>query len=400
MDKNTQNWKEFTLGNPQEEPPRRVDKKHRRRKRVRFALVFLLVLAIVAAAILWDRGTFDGLRRSVLYYRAEKDETGCAQLYTYPSDKTSCFLSLGGSLVNASQNQLQLIDESNDVLYSASVQFLKPAVGARGGLGLVYDVGGTGVYVLNSKGLRWQKTMEGEVLIAALSDGGYTAVVYNNSGYKAGVSVFDSEGREVFAFLSADRFLLHAAVSHDGKSVAIISLGQDDGVFASYMTIYRLSSTEPAAECIMENNMIYQLGTVGNTFCAVGDESLFFVDGNGTIRGTYHYGDEYLRRCSLTGNGYAALLLGHYKTGTDTKLLIIDPNGDEQAVTALDSEVLNLSAAGRYVAVLYSDSMTIFDKALTQQAALTDSSEGRAVLMRDDGSAVIAGAARASLYLP
>ena len=400
MDKNTQNWKEFTLGNPQEEPPRRVDKKHRRRKRWRFVLVCLLVLAVVTAAILWDRGTFDGLRRSVIYYKANKDETGCAQLYSYPSDKTSCFMSLGGSLVNASQNQLQLINESNDVVYSANVQFLKPAVSTRGGLGLVYDVGGTGVYVLNSKGLRWQKTMGGEVLSAAISDNGYTAVVYNESGYKAGVSVFDGDGHETFAFHSADHFLLHAAVSHDGKSVAIVSLGQDEGVFASYMTIYRLTSTEPVAECVMENNVIYQLGTVGSTFCAVGDESLFFVDGDGVLRGTYHYGDQYLRRCCLTGNGYAALLLGHYKTGAQAQLLIIDPNGDEQAVTALDSEVLSLSAAGRYVAALYSDSLTIFDKTLTEQASLTESSEGRAVLMREDGSAVIAGAARASLYLP
>ena len=400
MDKNTQNWKEFTLGNPQEEPPRRVDKKHRRRKRFRFILLCLLTLIVVTAALLWEKGTFDGLRRSVVYYRADKDETGCAQLYSYPSDKTSCFLSLGGSLVNASQNQLQLINESDDVIYSANVQFLKPAVSTRGGLGLVYDVGGTGIYVLSSKGLRWQKTLEGEVFSATISDNGDTAVVYNESGYKAGVTVFDSEGRELFAFHSADRFLLHAAVSHDGKSVAIISLGQDDGIFASYMTIYRLTSTEPVAECVMENNVIYQLGTVGNTFCAVGDESLFFIDGNGTVRGTYHYGDAYLRRCCLTGNGYAALLLGQYKTGTQAQLLIIDSNGDEQAVAALDSEVLSLSAAGRYVAVLYSDSMAIFDKTLTEQAVLTESSEGRAVLMREDGSAVIAGATRASLYLP
>lgn len=400
MDKNTQNWKEFTLGNPQEEPPRRVDKKHRRRRRWRFALLCLLVLGIVVVSVLWDRGTFDGLRRSVLYYKAEKDETGCARLYSYPGDKTSCFLSLGGALVNASQNQLQLINENNDVVYSTPVQFLQPAVSSRGDLGLVYDVGGTSIYVLSDKGLKWQKTMDGEIYSAAIGDNGSTAVVYNERGYKAGVMVFDSEGRELFAFHSADRFLLHAAVSHDGRSVAIVSMGQDEGTFASYMTVYRLTSTEPAAECKMTNNVIYQLGSVGNTFCAVGDESLFFVEGNGTLRGTYHYGDRYLRRCSLTGNGYAALLLGNYKTGAQTRLLIIDPNGDEQAVVELDSEVLSLSAAGRYIAALYSDSMTIFDKTLTEQTSLTESSEGRAVLMREDGSAVIAGAVRASLYLP
>ena len=400
MDKNTNNWKELTLGNPQEEPPHRVDHRHRRRRIALFLLLVLLVLAGVTLAILWDRGTFDGLRRAVLYRRAAKDETGCAQLYSYPSDKTSCFASLEGSLVNASQNQLQLIDETDNVLYSAAVKFQKPAVTARNQRALVYDVGGTSLYVLGAKGLLWQTTMDGEILSANISDTGHTAVVFNKSGYKSAVSVYDAGGREVFAFHSADRFLMTAAVSRDGRSVAMISMGQEGGTFASYLTVYRLTSATPVGSCTLSGNVIYELGTVGDTFCAVGEQSLFFADAQGRLTSTYHYGDEYLRRCCLTGEGYAVVLLGHYKSGAQAHLMIIDPNGDELSVETVDSEVLSLSAAGRYVGVLYSDALTVYDKNLRPLATLTESSQGRAVLMREDGSAVMAGSTRASLYLP
>ena len=44
MDNNTNNWKEFTLGNPQEEQPRRVAKSSKRKP--------LLALLIVAALYL------------------------------------------------------------------------------------------------------------------------------------------------------------------------------------------------------------------------------------------------------------------------------------------------------------------------------------------------------------
>ena len=44
MDNNTNNWKEFTLGNPQEEQPRRVAKRSKRKP--------LLALLIVAALYL------------------------------------------------------------------------------------------------------------------------------------------------------------------------------------------------------------------------------------------------------------------------------------------------------------------------------------------------------------
>ena len=64
------------------------------------------------------------------------------------------------------------------------------------------------------------------------------------------------------------------------------------------------------------------------------------------------------------------------------------------------SEVLGISAAGRYIAVLYSDRLTIYDKNWNEHATLEGVSTARQVLMRADGSAVLAGSASASLYLP
>mgnify|MGYP004537573431 CR=1 FL=1 len=77
-----------------------------------------------------------------------------------------------------------------------------------------------------------------------------------------------------------------------------------------------------------------------------------------------------------------------------------DGDGNELGGCDIDGEVLDMSTAGRYVAVLFSDRLTIYDKYLTEVATLPDVSEARAVLMRDDGSAVLAGASGASLYLP
>ena len=67
---------------------------------------------------------------------------------------------------------------------------------------------------------------------------------------------------------------------------------------------------------------------------------------------------------------------------------------------AVGSEVLDLSAAGRYLAVLYSNKLVIYDQKLRECAVLEDVSSARRVLMRSDGSAVLAGTNAASLYLP
>ena len=116
MKYNTQKLYDLPEGNRQEDAPRRVEKKKkRRRKWLWLTLLTVLILAGVAAALLWDANAFDGLRRSLLYARAEKDETGCAKLYSYDSDEARCFAPLGGSLAILSEGRLQVLNEHSEV---------------------------------------------------------------------------------------------------------------------------------------------------------------------------------------------------------------------------------------------------------------------------------------------
>lgn len=108
-------------------------------------------------AVLWDANSFDGLRRSIIYARAEKDETGCAKLYYYENDATSRFAAIDGSLVTVAANQVRLLDERSQVLYQNSVRFLHPDLVSGGGVAVAYDIGGTALYALDSKSLRWRR---------------------------------------------------------------------------------------------------------------------------------------------------------------------------------------------------------------------------------------------------
>ena len=100
---------DFNRGDAQEEQPRRVAKKSRRPFLV-LAVAALLAVGAVTAAVLLDRSSFDGLRRSIIYAKAEKDENGCAQLYRYSSDQSGRFASLEGSLAIVSMHQVTVLD--------------------------------------------------------------------------------------------------------------------------------------------------------------------------------------------------------------------------------------------------------------------------------------------------
>lgn len=400
MKKDTQSIYDLPQGDLQEEQPRRLRQKKKPRKWLWLTLIVLVVLGAVAAAVLWDANSFDGLRRSIIYARAEKDETGCAKLYYYENDATSRFAAIDGSLVTVAANQVRLLDERSQVLYQNSVRFLHPDLVSGGGVAVAYDIGGTALYALDSKGLRWQQETEGELLAVTVNPHGYVTAVYNKSGAKAAVTVWDSNGAAVFTFQSAQRFVMTAALGQDDRTLAAVTMGQEDGKFQSFLVLYHTDSDKMVATTPVDGGVAYALETLQREFCAVTEQGLYLLDSGGELKASYSYGGQFLRRCVVGDGGWAALLLSRYKSGGYASLITVDGDGNELSGCDIDGEVLDISTAGRYVAVLFSDRLTIYDKYLTEVATLPDVSKVRAVLMRADGSAVLAGASGASLYLP
>ena len=364
---------EFDQGNLQEEAPRRVQRRKRPElKPIWFAAVAVVLLAVVLIAALTDTTAFDGLRRSVTYARAKKDETGCAQLYHYAADRTSCFASLDGSLAIVTNSQLLVMQEDGQVVCNETVKWTSCTVTGTGSLAAAYDIGGSDVYVLNAQGLVRKITCGGEILSVTLTREGRLAVTLNERGYKAAVEVYDEDGVKGFAFHSADSFLMTSSVSRNGKEMAAVTMGQSQGSFTSSIVLYKLDRQEAYATCDLAGVAVYDLGLVGKRYCAVAEDSLHFIDQKGRAAASYSYDGGVLRRCSLGGDGYAAVLLGRYKVGSQLRLVTVNSDGKELGSLDLDGDVLSMSACGRYVAVL----------------------------LRSDGSAVLAGSAAASVFLP
>lgn len=77
-------------------------------------------------------------------------------------------------------------------------------------------------------------------------------------------------------------------------------MGQEDGSFVSSLALYRLGREERYAECLLpENAVVYDLGAVGGSYCAVMETGLQFVTTGGKLAGSYSYDGGYLHRCSL-----------------------------------------------------------------------------------------------------
>ena len=369
---------------------------------LRVLLTLLIVLAVVVAAAWKDLKSLDSVKRLFSYNKITQDEQGKAELYAFSNDRSNVFALLGDHLIVASTTNVTVLGDDGSIVYSGSVQLASPAIAVGGQTAAVYDIGAQTLLVFSASGLVRDMSGEcsGSILSVSLNPSDYLSLNAEKSGYKSTVTVYDASGEKVFAFNSSERYVIDAAVLRDCKHMAAVTLGEANGAVANTVSLYSLGSEKAASVNTLTGSLLLSLDSVAGSLACLTDESLTFFTAGGSLAGSYRFEYPYLRGVSMEGDGFAALLLSRYRSGSALRIVTVGTDGE--ALGGLDSrgEVLSLSAAGNYLAVLYSDSLVIYTPQMEEYARLVGTEYARAVIMRDDGTAVLIGSASAWLYIP
>ena len=166
------------------------------------------------------------------------------------------------------------------------------------------------------------------------------------------------------------------------------------------LTLYALDSEQKLDEATFSGSMILALGGVGGKLAALEDDRLTLFGPDGSLAGSCRFDYPYLRAASMDGDGYAVLLLSRYRSGSALRLMTADAEGNVLGTLDEQREIVDISAAGAYVAVLYTDSLTIYNRDLSVCAALNGTDFAKLTIMRPDGTALLVGASRAWLFIP
>ena len=137
-----------------------------------------------------------------------------------------------------------------------------------------------------------------------------------------------------------------------------------------------------------------------DTLLALCDTRLAMADLEGNQILDYPYGSLYLHDYAFGGRDFCALLLGRYQAGNICELTTFDLEGQELASLELSEEVLDMSAAGNYLAVLYSDSLVIYTQDLQEHARLDGTDYAGHVIMESGGTAMVITGTVAWRFLP
>lgn len=217
----------------------------------------------------------------------------------------------------------------------------------------------------------------------------------------------------IFEFKSSRRFVVDAYVTNDADSVAAVTLGQENSVFVSNVVLYDLTGSaaredsqvdggvevDASADYDISNGLVAAIGQQGNQLVTVSDTCLTFANQKGEVSATYAY-DGYLREFDLSGDDFTVLLLNRYQTGSVGRLVTVGTDGAGIGLAGCPAGDLGRFCGRTVPAVLYMDSLVIYNQQLQEYATLQGTDYARSVLMRQDGSALLLSSESAILFLP
>ena len=365
-------------------------------------IVLAVALALVVAVAFRDSLNLDSVKRWFTYRSLARSDSGRAESFPYDGDLTDTFAVLDGDLLVCSRNAICLYSGSGTQYINQQVSMENPVVNTNGSLAVVYDAGGSSLYILGQRALVWSVQDLEPILSARLNRNGQLTVATQSSGYRGTVTVYDAAYSPVMSVELTSAFVMDAALSDDGHTLATLTVGQTSGAFSTGLELYSMDYVggeyEPDLTCQLGSGVVLETRHTASAVWTLGDLGLTVTGHDGLSSGV-SWTDKHLRRYTLSGDGFAAALLGKYRAGSQAELWVVDAQG-QRRVLNINEQVMSISAAGRYLAVLTGDRLDIYTDELELYDTLEGTQGARVVLLMADGSAVLISADSAGYYIP
>ena len=382
--------------------PKRIKKPNFLVRLLALCATGLLLLGALLAVVYRDQLNLDAILRRISYRSMQTSDTGEAAPFTHAGGSKLDLAYLEGGIVTASAAGAHYYDWNGGLLAEQVLSLENPVLEASRSTGVVYDAGGQSLFAFRGSEEVFSLTLTGsaDLLSVRPNDSGWLAVTAQQSGFKGAVTVYNSRGSEVIQISLSTTFAVDAAVSPDCKTVAAVTIGQENGVFFSRLLLYPVNQTEPSAQIDLGSLTVLDLDYEDDLIWVLGEDRLLMVNPQDASVQSYTFSPSYLKGCSLGGDGFALLLTGRYRSGGATRATVV--HGGDQTVRNIEltGQVLDCAAAGPYCALLTGAHLTIYDQELNQYAFLADAQSARQLDLSPNGSALLANDQQAWLYIP
>ncbi len=185
-----------------------------------------------------------------------------------------------GNIFALTDTDMVSYNKNGGSFFTVSHGFSNPSAAVSEARSLIYSYQEKKYIIANYKSVLAENEMSGNILFGNMSRSGHYVLVTKSTGYEAQAEVYDKNFNSVYKWFSADDSISAATLSPDGKRLALVTLGVQNGAFKSTVYCLTYDSANPIFKFELDEPVL-ELKTISSgCFAAVMNNGIIFYDWN------------------------------------------------------------------------------------------------------------------------
>ncbi len=349
-------------------------KKRRRKRWIKRIILFLILALVIGGALL----AFSYFQDFDFSFGQDGDGENTGFPIALAGDQTVSLGRMGNDLVLLSDTRIQVFTESGKQVMSSNHGYSNPVFKSTDRRLLVYDRGGGGFKLENSRGTVQEKTLTDNIVLGEISDEGNVAIVTQSDRYSSVLHVYDSALEELFVWYSEDQ-IVALDFKDGGRGCVAATISTQGGEMISSLTGLDFSSEEEEYSTDVKGVMALSVDikASGQTQM-IGDTMACSFGADGSLKNSYPYNKKLLQYANHFDKG-AVLLLTDADTNVENTAVVLGSDGLESAAKQVESRILDMDCSGDRILLIaeetaYSYNLSLEDE--KQKACGVDAQRG------------------------
>ncbi len=318
-------------------------------------LLLLIAVMVISAVISRASGV------SVAALGSSEEKGGI--IYDTLPDSIKNIEKYSSGVVMLTDTAVDYLDSAGKKLASNSHQYSQPVIVPKASAILLYDKGGTSFRIEKNSKVYNTYTVASPITCATIDKyGNYAYVLNEDGGFQSHLYVYSYKGKKLFEWGSASDYCIGAAISDNGRNIALSMLSVKNGEYISKVILFSFKGSEAEYSVELPDCTAFRLEFLtGKNLAVFTDNGIYTINKNGEAIKKSDYSPSEIMHSSVSDKGISSVALALHGNTRDSLLTVFNKKFDSVYSLEYSSEIYSTCSSDKYVAVILSDTVEIYD---------------------------------------
>ena len=245
-------------------------------------------------------------------------------------------------------------------IFSEMHGFSNPIISVSATRAIVFDQGGTNLYIYNLSGQINTIDTEQEIITANISRSGNVAVATHSDSYTSTVKVYDKNCEAIYTWNSAKDIVNNVLLNSSGDKLAVSTLNASSGQYVSSVSILNFESADALYTLNLDTSIVLSLSNSGKGISVVTSDKYKFINWSKFTTNEITASGE-INICRSSKNG-TLLVFNRANDRSDNTVVLVSNKGEKISEFKISGILTDIMYAKGRVYYISDSTVNIADK--------------------------------------